>query len=72
MSAFCPRRFAEAALGVMSLAFGVIDEGGESILNFEQLTLYFGPENAPCRRDVRLAGSDVLAMRGHSERSSSS
>ena len=56
----------------MFLAFGVIDERGESILNFEQLTLHFGPETAPSRGDVRLAGSDVLAMRGHSERSSSS
>jgi len=67
---FLPLRLAEPAFGVLPLAFRIIDECGKSVLNFEKLTLHFEPEAALRQWDVRLAGSDVWAMRGHSERSS--
>ncbi len=64
---FLPFRLAEPGFGVEPLAFPVLDKRGKGVLNLEKLTLHFGSETSPRRRNVRLRGSDVFAMRGHWE-----
>ncbi len=64
---FLPFRLAEPGFGVEPLAFPVLDKRGKGVLNLEKLTLHFGSETSPGRRNVRLRGSDVFAMRGHWE-----